>query len=86
MPSPPPGPCSPSRRSDQSRRSTFYDPLVAKIEAVIEHRRALVDIRTLMLPHVADQITKLPTEIRDQLKSDGKIECGLRRLEAIDIS
>ena len=61
-----------------------YDPLVAKIEAVLEHRRALVAARTLGLHHVGDQIAKLPTEIRDQLTSDGKIESRLRRLEDID--
>lgn len=63
-----------------------YDPLVAKIEAVLEHRRALVETRTLMLHYAADQIVKLPTEIRDQLNSKGKIESRLRRLEAIDTS
>ena len=62
----------------------IYDPLVAKIEAVLEHRRALVAARTLLLHHVGDQIAKLPTEIRDQLTSDGKIESRLRRLEHID--
>lgn len=36
-----------------------------------------------MLHHVGDQITKLPTEIRDQLTSTGKIEGRLRRLEDI---
>ena len=61
-----------------------YDPLVAEIEAVLEHRRALVAARTLGLHHVADQISKLPTEIRDQLTTNGKIEARLRRLEAID--
>ena len=61
-----------------------YDPLVAKIEAVLEHRRALVAARTLLLHHVGDQIAKLPTEIRDQLTSDGKIERRLRRLADID--
>ena len=61
-----------------------YDPLVAKIEAVLEHRRALVAARTLLLHHVGDQIAKLPTEIRDQLTSDGKIESRLRRLADID--
>lgn len=61
-----------------------YDPLVAEIEAVLEHRRALVAARTLMLHHVADQIAKLPTEIRDQLTSNGKIEGRLRRLADID--
>ena len=38
----------------------IYDPLVAKIEAVLEHRRALVAARTLGLHHVGDQIAKLP--------------------------
>ena len=61
-----------------------YDPLVAKIEAVLEHRRALVAARTLLLHRVGDQIAKLPTEIRDQLTSTGKIESRLRRLEHID--
>ena len=61
-----------------------YDSLVAEIEAVLEHRRALVAARTLGLHHVADQISKLPTEIRDQLASGGKIEARLRRLEQID--
>lgn len=63
-----------------------YDPLVAKIEAVLEHRRMLVETRTLMLHHVQDQIAKLPTEIRDQLTATGKIESRLRRLETIDVS
>ena len=49
-----------------------YDPLVAKIEAVLEHRRALVSARTLMLAHVGDQIAKLPTEIRDQLTTTAR--------------
>ena len=61
-----------------------YDPLTAEIEAVLEHRRALVAARTLMLHHAADQIAKLPTEVRDQLSTRGKIETRLRRLEHID--
>ncbi|WP_423920760.1 IS110 family transposase [Candidatus Poriferisodalis sp.] len=61
-----------------------YDPLVAEIEAVLEHRRTLVAARTLLLHHVGDQIAKLPTEIRDLLTSDGKIEVRLRRLAAVD--
>jgi transposase len=61
-----------------------YDPLVAKIEAVLEHRRMLVAVRTLVLHHVQDQISKLPVEIRDQLVTTGKIEARLRRLEQID--
>ena len=62
-----------------------YDPLVAKIEAVLEHRQALVAARTLLLHQVGDQITKLPPEIRDQLEPTGKIESRLRRLATIDI-
>ena len=62
-----------------------YDPFVAKIEAVLEHRRMLVAIRTLALHHVQDQIAKLPTEIRDQLCATGKIESRLRRLEGLDV-
>lgn len=61
-----------------------YDHLVAKIEAVLEHRRALVAARTLLLHHVGDQLAKLPTEIRDQLGTTGKIEARLRALETID--
>lgn len=34
--------------------------------------------------HVADQISKLPTEVRGQLAACGKIESRLRRLEQID--
>jgi transposase len=61
-----------------------YDPLVAKIEAVLEHRRALAAARVLLLHHVQDQLAKLPAEIRDQLNATGKIEARLRRIEAID--
>lgn len=61
-----------------------YDPLVSKIEAVLEHRRMLVTVRTLVLHHVQDQISKLPVEVRDQLTTAGKIEGRLRRLEQID--
>jgi len=61
-----------------------YDPLVAKIEAVLERRRMLVAVRTLVLHHVHDQISKLPVEIRDQLSATGKIEGRLRRLEQVD--
>lgn len=63
-----------------------YDPLVAKIEAVLEHRRMLVDLRVLALHHAQDQLAKLPTEIRDQLTTTGKIESRLRRLEQVDTS
>lgn len=62
----------------------IYDPLVAKIEAVLEHRRALVEARTLVLHYAQDQLAKLPTEIRDQLPTTGKIESRLRRLELVD--
>jgi hypothetical protein len=63
-----------------------YDAPVAKIEAVLEHRRMLVAVRTLVLHHVQDQITKLPVDIRDQLRAAGKIESRLRRLEQLDTS
>ncbi len=63
-----------------------YDSLVAKIEAVLEHRRMLVAVRTLVLQHAQDQISKLPVEIRDQLTTTGKIEGRLRRLEQVDTS
>lgn len=61
-----------------------YDLLVAETEAVHEHRRMLVAVRTLALHHVQDQIAKLPTEIRDQLGTFGKIETRLERLDTID--
>jgi transposase len=64
----------------------IYDPLVAKIEAVLEHRRALVEARTLMLHYAQDQLTKLPSEIRDQLPTTGKIESRLRKLATVDTS
>jgi transposase len=62
----------------------IYDTLVAKIEAVLEHRRMLVAVRTLALHHVQDQIAKLPTEVRDELGTAGKIETRLRRLTNFD--
>jgi len=61
-----------------------YDPLVAKLEAVLEHRRMLVQLRTLSLHHIADQLAKLPTEIRDQLSAQGKIEARLVRLGQLE--
>ena len=38
----------------------------------------------MFLQHVQDQISKLPTEIRDQLTATGRIKSRLRRLAAID--
>lgn len=61
-----------------------FDPVVAEIEAVLHHRKALVASRTLMLHHVGDQITRLPTVVRDQLTTTGKIESRLRRLEQLN--
>jgi transposase len=61
-----------------------YDPLVAKIEAVLEHRRMLVDLRVLQLGHIADQLAKLPTQVRDQLPTSGKVDSRLRALATID--
>jgi transposase len=62
-----------------------YDGLVAKIEAVLEHRRTLVETRTQTLSYVQDQLSKLPTEVRDRLGSTGKIETRLQRLATLDI-
>jgi transposase len=62
-----------------------YDWLVAKIEAVLEHRRMLVEIRTLTLHFVQDQLAKLPSEIRDRLGSHGKVDTRLVRLAKLDI-
>jgi transposase len=61
-----------------------HSPLLAKLEAVLEHRRMLVEVRTLRLHHVASQIAKLPTDIRDLLTVAGKTEGRLRRLEQLD--
>ena len=69
---------APTASCDDSTRS------VAEIEAVLEHRRALVAACTLGLHHVADQIFKLPTEIRDQPATTSKVKARLRRLEHID--
>lgn len=63
-----------------------YDPLVAELEAVLKLGRALVEVRTLLLHHVGDQLAKLPTEIRDRLLATGKLESRLRRLDTIDTS
>ena len=46
----------------------------------------LVELRTLALHYVQDQINKLPAEIRDQLTTTGKTEGRLRRLETIDVT
>lgn len=62
----------------------IYDPLVAQFEAALEHRRALVAARTLLLHHIGDQIAKLPTEVRDQLGTSGKSDARLARLATID--
>jgi transposase len=62
-----------------------YDGLVAKIEAVLEHRRMLVEIRTLTLHFLQDQLAKLPSEIRDRLGSHGKVDSRLVRLAKLDI-
>jgi hypothetical protein len=63
-----------------------YDQLVAKIETVLEHRRMLVAVRTLALHHVQNQIAKLPTVVRDELGTTGKIETRLRRLTKFEDS
>ena len=60
------------------------DPVVAEIEAVLDHRRTLLAVRMQFLAAVGDQLAKLPTEIRDQLGTSGKVEERLRRLATID--
>lgn len=62
------------------------DPVLAEIEAVLDHRRTLLAVRMQFLAAVADQLAKLPTEIRDQLGTAGKVENRLRRLERIDLT
>jgi transposase len=62
-----------------------YDGLVARIEAVLEHRRILVETRTLVLHFAQDQLAKLPTEVRDRLGSHGKVESRLARLAKLDV-
>ncbi len=54
--SPQPGRCSPSPPSGPPQALEIYDPLVAKIEAVLEHRRCWSTVRTLVLHHVQDQL------------------------------
>ena len=61
-----------------------YDPLVARARSYPGAPRALVEVRTLLLHHVGDQLSKLPTELRDQLPVTGKLESRLRKLETID--
>lgn len=63
----------------------LYDPLVAKLQAVLEQRHVLVERRTLLLQHVGDQLAKLPVDVRDQLDTSGKIESRLRRLETLEL-
>jgi transposase len=58
---------------------------VAKIEAVLEHRRILVETRTLTLNLIQDQLAKLPADIRDLLGSHGRVESRLARLGALGI-
>jgi len=62
----------------------IYDPLVAKIETVLEQRRFLVESRVLMLHHVGEQLIKLPIEVRDQIGNHDKVESALRRLETLE--
>lgn len=63
-----------------------FDPLVSKIEAVLDHRRCLVETRQLQLHFANDQIAKLPPEIRDQLSAKTRIEPRLHELDAITAS
>lgn len=76
--------CRPSRPWGPPQTLEVYDPLVAELEAILEHRHALVEGRTLLLHHVGDQLAKLATDIRDQLPATGKLESRLRRLETIN--
>lgn len=71
---------------DPTQVLKVYGPLVAKVEAMLEHRRALVATRTLMLHPVQDQIAKLPVEIRDQLDRKASSNLGLRRLASVDMT
>jgi transposase len=61
------------------------DGLVARIAAVLEHRRMLVETRTLVLHFAQDQLAKLPTEVRDRLGSHRKVESRLARLANLDV-
>jgi transposase len=61
------------------------DPLLAHIEAVIEHRRSLVEARTQQLHYAQDQIAKLPAAIRDRLPVSGKIDTRLRALARLQL-
>lgn len=46
----------------------------------------LLAVRTFIFHHVADQIARLPTEIRYSLVQDGKVETWLRLLKHVDAS
>lgn len=62
----------------------IFDPVVAEIEAVLEHRRIVVNTRQLAIHQVASQIEKLPTIIRDQLDMTSTIEKRLNQLAKLD--
>jgi len=62
----------------------IYDAVVAEIDAVLAHRNSLVEQRKLMLAHAQDQMWHLPSELRDQVPTKGKIEQRLRALANID--
>ncbi len=62
----------------------IYDPVVAELRAVLDHRKALVENRKLMLAFAQDQLWKLPTELRDQVPTVGQIDQRLRHLATID--
>ena len=81
---PQPGRFWPNRRSGTSRRwrsTTPSSPRSRRCSSTAELWQAA---RTLMLHHAADQISKLPTEVRDQLATCGKTESRLGRLEQIN--
>jgi transposase len=61
------------------------DPLLAHLEAVVEHRRSLVECRTRQLHYAQDQIAKLPATIRDRLPAGGKIDTRLTALARLQV-
>ena len=54
----------------------IYDPLVAKIEAVLEHRRALVAARTLMLHHSGTRSPSSPPRYATNSPPTAKSRAG----------
>lgn len=62
----------------------IYSPVLAEVQAVLDHRKALVETRKLMLSYAQSQLWKLPAELRDQVPTTGPTDKRLRALANID--